>query len=95
MKKLEVNKRLCKMYLENEEENEIHFLLKCPKYNDQRAQLCSCAMTLTQNFNSLPDEQLLFHINNCMKYLAKYLSTAGPNIKNVCLKQHKESIKKN
>ena len=77
MRKLEVNERLCKMCSEIEVEDEIHFLLKCTKYNEDRNLLLNHATTLNQNFHSFPiNEQLKFLMNNCIKYVARYLSDA-------------------
>lgn len=77
LRKLEVNERLCKLCSENEVEDEIHFLLKCPNYNEERIALLNQAMTLNQNFINLPiAEQLKFLMNNLIKHVAKYLSNA-------------------
>ena len=88
MRKLEVNERLCKMCSETKVEDEIHFLLKCTKYNEERNLLLNYATTLNQNFNSLPtNEQLKLLMNNCIKYVARYLSHAW----SIC---NKKSLKK-
>ena len=80
-----MNERLCKLCSENEVEDEIHFLLKCPNYNDERIALLNQAITLNQNFINLPiAEQVKFLMNNLnlIKHVAKY-------VENVCSTNYK------
>ena len=55
-------------------EDEMHFLLICPKYNDERSLLLNYASNLNPNFNSLLEETKIdFLMNNCIRAVSKYI----------------------
>ena len=65
-----LNERLCLVCDQSAIEDEHHFLLYCPLYNIERANLCK----LIPNFSQLiPDEQLCLLMNLKSKYIAKFI----------------------
>ena len=65
-----LDQRLCKLCNMNEVETELHFLLVCPLYEDQRVTLCDKARDLNVNFNELN------HVEQ-MTYLVKEARLQG------------------
>lgn len=71
--------RICKYCQTHEIEEEIHFLLKCPKYEEERSKLFLCFMNSYKNFNALTDENkfiwLLTNENNDILELSYFIYT--------------------
>ena len=71
---LSVQDRLCNICNLNETEDEIHFLFKCPCYDDLRQTLINKACETETNFMSLNDfEKLRYVVERHYVYLAKFL----------------------
>ena len=74
---LSVQDRLCNICNLNETEDEIHFLFKCPCYDDLRQTLINKACETETNFMSLNDfEKLRYVVERHYVYLAKFLVSA-------------------
>ena len=68
----------------NEVEDEIHFLLKCSKYNDLRQCLFIKAYNKNNDFNTFTDdEKLIFLLNNAYIYTARYIYNAFQRRKSI------------
>ena len=74
-RKLNVNERICELCCLNEIEDELHFLLRCPIYNNFRKTLMETCVNIYPSFKLLNDSDKLIWImkNSCDKNLAKYL----------------------
>ena len=59
------NERICNNCTENKIEDELHFLISCSKYNNEREKLFRLISSKTKNFNDLPDNYKLYWILNC------------------------------
>ena len=59
-----LDQRLCKLCNMNTVESELHFLVQCPLYEDQRVYIFNGALELDPNFNDLCDtEKMVFLMN--------------------------------
>ena len=59
-----LDQRVCKMCDMNVVESELHFLVQCPLYIDQRITLFNKARHINQNFDTLNEnEKMLFMMN--------------------------------
>ena len=57
--------RLCSQCHLKEVEDELHFLLVCPKYNNERLQLVESVSKINSNFSLMtPAEKLMWILNN-------------------------------
>ena len=71
---LPVERRLCFYCTENEVEDEIHVMLKCPLYADLQSILYNHAVSFYGDFYSLSDKEkfiFLFNNENMFYYTAK------------------------
>ena len=62
---IEPKLRICKMCSNNECEDEIHFLLKCPKYAAERSKLLNMAESICPNFIYLDDLGKFIYLMSC------------------------------
>jgi hypothetical protein len=78
-----LNDRLCRLCNDSCVENEVHFLLNCPKYNEIRSQ--SFGEILNDNvFMDLNvDDKLIFLFSNHVRKIAKYLVKAYLHRRNI------------
>jgi hypothetical protein len=79
--------RLCSQCHLKEVEDELHFLLACPKYNNERLQQIESVSKINSNFSLMaPAENLMWILNNESKevlcLLGKFIFENG---KNVCI----------
>ena len=74
--KTPLNERICKLCNTNTIENEMHFTLNCPLYDDVRDPLMEKVITLNPDFNNYCDNEKFVFLMNCkesLNYLAKTL----------------------
>ena len=80
---LQVEERTCQMCNSHEIENEFHFLLVCPIYNDYRANLFN-SIRVSHEFNTMTmDEKFIFINKMYQKNLAKYICLSWERRKSI------------
>ena len=80
---LQVEERTCQMCNSHEIENEFHFLLVCPFYNDYRANLFN-SIRVSHEFNTMTmDEKFIFLNKMYKKNLAKYICLSWERRKSI------------
>ena len=73
-KKIPRENRICHNCGKNEVENELHFLIQCDKYHNERKQLFDIISKTANNFTRLNEEEKFFYIlNNENKDILYYL----------------------
>ena len=74
--KTPLNERICKLCNTNTIEDEIHFTLNCPLYDDVRDPLMEKIQTMNLDFNNYCDNEKFRFLMNCneiVNHLAKTL----------------------
>ena len=79
LKKIPEDQRTCKCCESNEKEDELHFIVRCPSYNDQRDILTDLVLKGNHFFSSYSDAQKLVWLMsnedmNTIKIVARFIS---------------------
>ena len=70
---LDLSDRICPI-CESEVEDEVHFLCKCPKYNDYRQIMFRKATSINPDFNTIDVfDQFVFLMSNLQKDVIRFL----------------------